>query len=88
MHCGPPASVVSASDASASGDASGGGAASPVQVERKPEDLYQDNGFPNYHYVVFTMHGNTMTGTMVRLADPSAATPEWDVKDTFEVKAK
>jgi hypothetical protein len=67
---------------------SGGGAASPVQVERKPEDLYQDNGFPNYHYVVFTMHGNTMTGTMVRLADPSAATPEWDVKDTFEVKAK
>jgi hypothetical protein len=67
---------------------SGGGAASPVQVERKPEDLYQDNGFPNYHFVEFVLNGNTVTGKMYRLADVDAETPTWEVKDTFEIEAK
>ncbi|HEY2040345.1 MAG TPA: metallophosphoesterase [Edaphobacter sp.] len=66
---------------------SGGGAASPVRVERKPEDLYQDNGFPNYHFVEFTLEGNKVIGRMYRLADPNGETPVWEVKDTFEVKA-
>jgi hypothetical protein len=66
----------------------GGGAASPVEVERKPEDLYQDNSFPNYHYVEFNLNGDVLEGKMYRLADPSAETPTWEVKDTFTISAK
>jgi hypothetical protein len=67
---------------------SGGGAAKPVEVERKPEDLYQDTGFPNYHFVEFVLNGNTVEGKMYRLANPDADTPTWEVKDTFTVKGK
>jgi hypothetical protein len=67
---------------------SGGGAAKPVDVERKPEDLYQDTGFPNYHFVEFVLNGNTVEGKMYRVADPKADTPTWEVKDTFTVQAK
>jgi Icc-related predicted phosphoesterase len=67
---------------------SGGGAAKPVEVERKPGDLYQDNSFPNYHFVEFVLHGNTVQGTMYRLADPDAGTPVWEKKDAFSVTAK
>ena len=66
----------------------GGGAASPVEVERKPDDLYQDNSFPNYHYVEFNLNGDVLEGKMYRLADPSAETPTWEVKDTFTISAK
>lgn len=66
----------------------GGGAASPVEVERKPEDLYQDNAFPNYHFVEFTLKGNTMTGKMYRLADVDPQSPKWELKDQFTVTAK
>ena len=67
---------------------SGGGAASPVTVERTPEDLYQDNRFPNYHFVEFVLNGDSLMGKMYRLADADAETPTWEVKDTFEVQAK
>lgn len=67
---------------------SGGGAAKPVEVERKPEDLYQDTGFPNYHFVEFVLSGNTVEGRMYRLADGDADTPTWEVKDTFTVEGK
>jgi 3',5'-cyclic AMP phosphodiesterase CpdA len=67
---------------------SGGGAASPVQVERKPEDLYQDNGFPNYHFVEFALSGKKLVGKMYRLVDANATTPQWQLKDTFEVKGE
>lgn len=67
---------------------SGGGAASPVPVERAPEDLYQDSGFPNYHYVDFTLKGDQLEGKMYRLADPAAETPVWEVKDTFTLTSK
>lgn len=67
---------------------SGGGAASPVQVERSPEDLYQDNSFPNYHYLEFTIQGDTVKGKMVRLADVNAQSPKWEVKDTFRSTSK
>jgi hypothetical protein len=66
----------------------GGGAASPVPVERTPEDLYQDKGFPNYHYVEFTFKGNQLEGKMYRLADAAAETPNWELKDTFAITAK
>jgi hypothetical protein len=65
---------------------SGGGGAVPYPVERTPPDAYQDSSFPNYHYLKFVLAGNTVKGTMYRLADPT--TPKWEVKDTFEVRAK
>lgn len=67
---------------------SGGGAAKPVPVERKPEDLYQDNAFPNYHFVEFTLKDSYMEGTMYRLVDPTASDPVWEIKDTFRIEAK
>ena len=40
---------------------SGGGGAHPYPVERTPNDLYQDNGFPNFHYVklVLEIHSSS-----------------------------
>jgi hypothetical protein len=67
---------------------SGGGAASPVEVERAPDDLYQNKDFPNYHFVEFVLNGNTLSAKMYRLKDASAPTPEWEVRDTFEITAK
>jgi len=67
---------------------SGGGAAKPVEVERKPEDLYQDNEFPNYHFVEFVLNGNTLEGRMYRLEDPKADAPKWEIKDTFIIESK
>jgi hypothetical protein len=67
---------------------SGGGGAQPYAVDRTPPDLYQDPAFPNYHYLKFVLDGDTLKGTMYRLADPAAATLVWETKDTFEIKAK
>lgn len=67
---------------------SGGGAASPVEVERAPDDLYQDKGFPNYHFVEFVLNGNTLEGKMYRLVDAKAEEPTWELKDSFNITAK
>jgi hypothetical protein len=67
---------------------SGGGGAAPVHVDRAPEDLYQNNDFPNYHYVKFVLHGKTLQGKMIRLADANADTPTWQVRDEFAITAK
>ena len=67
---------------------SGGGGAQPYKVDRSPSDFYKGNTFPNYHFLRFTLDGNTLKGEMVRLKDPAASTPEWEVKDKFEIKAK
>jgi hypothetical protein len=66
---------------------SGGGGASPVPVERTPEDQYQNNDFPNFHYVKFVLDGDTLRANMFRLADAGAASPEWQVRDEFTIKA-
>jgi hypothetical protein len=66
---------------------SGGGGARPYPVERTPSDLYQDNAFPNYHYVKLVLEGGTLKGAMYRL-DPDATTPTWQAKDSFELQAK
>jgi acid phosphatase type 7 len=66
---------------------SGGGGAKPYTVVRTPSDLYQGNEFPNYHYLKFVFEGNKLTATMIRVADPEGATPQWDEKDHFEVQA-
>jgi acid phosphatase type 7 len=66
---------------------SGGGGAQPYPVERTASDLYQDSSFPNFHYVKLVLEGDTLKGTMYRL-DSEAATPRWEAKDTFWLRAK
>jgi len=65
---------------------SGGGGATPRPIVRLPPDLYQDSSFPNYHYLKFVKEGNRLVATMVRLADPDGAAPQWEEKDHFEVQ--
>src|SRR5262249_25018889 len=64
---------------------SGGGGARPHAVDRTPPDLYQDLGFPNYHYVKLVLAGHNLRGTMYRLADDGAT---WEAKDTFEIRCR
>jgi hypothetical protein len=66
---------------------SGGGGAGPRPVVRGPTDLYQDSGFPNYNYIKFVQDGEDLKATMVRVADPDAATPTWQEKDHFAIRA-
>jgi len=66
---------------------SGGGGASPVPVDRAPEDLYQSNDFPNYHYVKFVLDGDALHGKMYRLADADADNPAWQMRDEFTIMA-
>ncbi len=67
---------------------SGGGGAKPYEVERAADDLYQDKGFPNFHYVRFELRGNRLAAEMIRIADSTAEVPtHWEVKDRFEVIA-
>ena len=66
----------------------GGGGARPYPLARAADDLYQDNGFPNYHYVRFTLNGRVLAAEMIRLANPSGEAPaEFEVKDRFEITA-
>lgn len=64
---------------------SGGGGANPRAIKRAPDDLYQDPAFPNYHYVKFVLLDTGLQAEMIRVVDPSAATPNWEVKDRFQV---
>ena len=66
---------------------SGGGGAKPRPVERESKDLYQDRGFPNYHYVKLAVNAAKLQGAMIRVSDPLASTPRWEEKDHFEVLA-
>jgi calcineurin-like phosphoesterase family protein len=66
---------------------SGGGGARPYPIVRAPADLYQNNAFPNYHYLKFIFQGNKLTATMIRVANPEGSTPQWEEKDRFEVEA-
>jgi hypothetical protein len=72
---------------------SGGGGAHPYEVDRTAQDLYQDKDFPNFHYIRLELtHSllgkDALKATMFRLADPTAAVPEWQERDHFELKAK
>ena len=66
---------------------SGGAGAAPYEVDRTPSDLYQDPSYPNFHYVKMVVEGDVLRGEMYRLADPAAVSPQWDLKDRFEVRA-
>lgn len=64
---------------------SGGGGAKPVPVARTPADLYQDPGFPNYHYVKFTRREQGLSAEMYRVQAPDSAQPVWEIKDRFDI---
>jgi len=65
---------------------SGGGGATPYDIDRTPEDLYRNTDFPNYHYVRFELRGQVFSGAMIRLEDPASAKPKrWQTKDRFEI---
>jgi hypothetical protein len=65
---------------------SGGGGAKPYEVDRTPPDLYQQTDFPNFHYVRFELHADTLKAEMIRLEDYDAAKPaQWRTRDRFEI---
>lgn len=66
----------------------GGGGARPYEVVREPADRYGGPGFPNFHYLRFTLEGDVLRAEMLRLEDYDAATPgRWLQRDAFEVRA-
>lgn len=67
---------------------SGGGGARPYEVDRTPPDQYQATDFPNFHYIVFRLHGTEMKATMYRLKVPIGTEPEWQAKDSFSIDLK
>jgi hypothetical protein len=68
---------------------SGGGGAQPYKVDRTKDDLYQDTGFPNFHYVKFELDKNKLKATMYRLTgDDDYKKQVWTKKDHFEIEKK
>jgi len=67
---------------------SGGGGATPYYVERTRDDQYQSIMFPNYHYVKLTVLPDRLHAEMIRVTDPDAAEPSWQVKDKFDILVK
>jgi acid phosphatase type 7 len=67
---------------------SGGGGATPYFVERTKGDLYQSLMFPNYHYVRFTLLADRLHAEMIRVQDPEADEPSFQVKDRFDILVK
>jgi len=67
---------------------SGGGGATPYYVERTKDDQYQSIMFPNYHYVKLTVLPDRLHAEMIRVTDPDAAEPSWQVKDKFDILVK
>ncbi|HEY6620432.1 MAG TPA: metallophosphoesterase [Steroidobacteraceae bacterium] len=65
---------------------SGGGGATPYEVDRNAADLYLHKDFPNYHYVRFELRGTIFSGEMIRLQDHAARRPShWQIKDRFTI---
>jgi acid phosphatase type 7 len=65
---------------------SGGGGATPYEVDRTAADLYQDTEFPNYHYVRCELRGAALSCEMIRLQDYAVRSPShWSTKDRFEI---
>jgi acid phosphatase type 7 len=67
---------------------SGGGGATPYYVERTKDDAYQSLMFPNYHYVRFTLLPDRLHAEMIRVLDPDADEPAYQVKDRFDISVK
>lgn len=68
---------------------SGGGGATPYEIDRAAADLYQGTDFPNYHYVRFELRQTRFSGEMIRLQDYAARKPShWSPKDRFEINLR
>ncbi len=67
---------------------SGGGGAKPYEVDRTPQDIYQDRDFPNFHYLRLDLEKDKMTVKMFRLTDPAASKPTFQEKDHFDLKRR
>jgi hypothetical protein len=68
---------------------SGGGGATPYEVDRTAADLYRGMDFPSYHYVRFELHAATLTGDMIRLEDYTKPKPaQWKSRDRFEISLR
>jgi hypothetical protein len=68
---------------------SGGGGATPYEIDRTAADLYQSEYFPNYHYVRFELHAATLKADMVRLEDHAKSKPaRWKSRDRFEISLR
>jgi hypothetical protein len=63
----------------------GGGGAHAYPIERKPEDLFQDNRV-NYHYLLAEVDGNKMAVTMnrIEITDGKAS---WSKPDSVTIIA-
>ena len=61
---------------------SGGGGAAQHLISRTPRDLYQDNVFPNFHYIKFESVKGALKATMYRLDTKDGA---FVVGDSFMV---
>lgn len=68
---------------------SGGGGAKPYPVFiRGPQDQYRDTAFPVFNYVMLTVHGKQLEGSMYKIADPDAKEYTLIEKDHFVETAK
>ena len=68
---------------------SGGGGAKPDIVKRGPDDLYQDDRpGPTYHYLKWILREDRIDAEMIRLSGANVDTPVWEVRDSFQIKAK
>jgi hypothetical protein len=67
---------------------SGGGGAKPEAVKRSAADVYQNDAFPNFHYLRFELTAGQLRGEMIHLDDNAAAGASWSVRDRFALDAK
>lgn len=63
----------------------GGGAAHPYLIDRKPDDLFQGSGV-NYHYLLVAVDHKHVTVTMNRL-DVSSGKPVWTQPDAVKIES-
>jgi hypothetical protein len=66
----------------------GGGGAEPYPLLfRGRADLYQDAGFPVYHYVTLEVGDHQVHAAMWKVKDPEAGTLSVELKDEFTIRA-
>lgn len=67
----------------------GGGGAEPYPVlYRGAEDLYQDPGFPVYHYLTLDIASHELHAVMWKVKDPDAKQLMVEQKDEFTIRAE
>ncbi len=67
----------------------GGGGAEPYPLLlRGHADLYQDSGFPVYHYLTLDVNHHQLHAVMWKVRNPDAATLSVEQKDEFTINAE